>query len=402
MRILVLSDLFPPVAFGGYEVECAALVDRLRLRHDVVVLTTDLHRETAPPQDGVLRTLPFAGGDRRRAAARAPVAALHGAVESRRVMARFAPDLLYVSNGVSMPQAAIAVAVTAGTPVICRFSELFYASTFLSGDRFLRHLRPGERGMRGAWARALRAVNQLPPLRVDAGLRFPAAISWGSASLRTEAGVPPAIEPVLERVIHPATPRPDVFMAVSRSPDARPTAAYIGRVTVAKGAEVAVRALAVARGQHDLDLRLVFAGTCARDVRRRLDDLACDLGVAQHVEYLGHLGLDALAGVLARAGVVLMPSLEHESFGLVALEAALAGVPVVASRAGGIPEGLCHREHALLFDPGDAAACAAAVAAVFAHPGEAAARARRARSRAAEFTLDAYLDRSEELIADVA
>lgn len=323
-------------------------------------------------------------------------------MEARRVLGRFGPELIYVSNGVSMPQSVVAIAVTAGAPVICRFSELFYASAFLSGDRFLRHLTPGECGARGAWARLLRAVNRLPPLRIDAGLRFPAAISWASASLRTEAGVPAAIDPMLERVIHPATPRPDVFAAVQHAPDARPMAAYIGRVTTAKGAEVALETLAHVRRDHGVDLRLVFAGTCTPAMRRRLDTVGRELGVAQEVEHLGHLSPEGLAAVLSRARVALMPSLEHETFGLVALEAALAGVPVVASRAGGIPEGLRDGEHALLFEPGNAAACAAAVAAVFADQAATAARTVRARARAASFTLDAYLDRSEEFIADVA
>lgn len=401
MRILVLSDLFPPVAFGGYELECAALVERLRLRHDVLVLTSSLRRDTAPPEGEVLRTLPFAGGPRHRAVLRAPIAALQGAVETRAVLKRFAPELVYVSNGVSIPQSAVAIAATAGAPVICRFSELFYASAFLSGDRFLRDLAPGGRGARGAWAGLQRAVNRLPPLQIDAGLQFPAAISWASASLRTNAGIPAAIDPTLERVIHPGAPRADVFAGVRRAPDPRAMAAYIGRVTVAKGAEVALQALAHVRRDHGLDLRLVFAGTCTPPMRRRLDALGRKLGVAAEVEHLGHVAPERLAGVLSRAHIALMPSLEHEAFGLVALEAALAGVPVVASRAGGIPEGLRDREHALLFEPGNTVACAVAMAAILGNPRETAARADRARARAACFTLDAYLDQSEEFIADV-
>lgn len=401
MRILVLSDLYPPVAFGGYELECAALVERLRLRHDVLVLTSDHERDSAPADPGVRRTLPFIGGDRRRAVAVAPLAARRGAGEARRVLAGFAPDLIYVSNGVSIPQAAIAVAGDAGAPVICRFSELFYAGSFLRGDRFLRHLEPGERGVRGAWARAMRTVNRRPPLCLQAPLRIRAAISWASASLREEAGVPPTVDLVLERVIHPGTSHAATFGAVGRRAADRPTIVYVGRVTVAKGAEVALRALAEVRARHRLGARLVFAGTALPDVRRRLDALAAELGVAEHVTLLGHLTPDAVADLLATAGVALMPSLEHEAFGLVALEAALAGVPVVASTAGGIGEGLRHEEHALLFAPGDAAACADAVARILSRPGEAEERVARARERAGHFTLGTYLDRSEELIADV-
>ena len=38
----MITDLFPPVAFGGYERTCAALVEGLRERHAVTVLTSDL------------------------------------------------------------------------------------------------------------------------------------------------------------------------------------------------------------------------------------------------------------------------------------------------------------------------------------------------------------------------
>ena len=40
MRILVISTFFPPIAFGGYEVECSGVVQRLREEHEVLVLTT--------------------------------------------------------------------------------------------------------------------------------------------------------------------------------------------------------------------------------------------------------------------------------------------------------------------------------------------------------------------------
>ena len=40
MKILIVSNLYPPIAFGGYEVECAGVVERLREHHDVRVLTS--------------------------------------------------------------------------------------------------------------------------------------------------------------------------------------------------------------------------------------------------------------------------------------------------------------------------------------------------------------------------
>ncbi|HEX7610844.1 MAG TPA: hypothetical protein VF380_09240, partial [Solirubrobacteraceae bacterium] len=79
MRILVVSSFYPPVAFGGYEVECSAVVDRLRREHEVLVLTTS--GEPAPPAEPephVRRALPRLTPDA-RGAVRAPLASLRAA-----------------------------------------------------------------------------------------------------------------------------------------------------------------------------------------------------------------------------------------------------------------------------------------------------------------------------------
>jgi glycogen(starch) synthase len=402
MRILVLSDLFPPVSFGGYELECAALVHRLRARHDLVVLTSDLHRRAVPPEPGVLRELPYVGGDRGRATLRAPSAAVAAGRTTRRLIAQLRPDLVYVSNGLVIPQVTIAVAAGSGAPLVCRFSELWFTQNFLTGDRFLRHLASDGDPRHAPWNAALRAVNRHPALRVAARPRMRAAISWASDALRRTAGPPAAIEPALERVIHPATERNELFAGVQRRRADRVTIAYVGRVTIPKGAEVACRALAVLRERHRVDARLVYAGAVAVPIRRRLERLARRLGVGADVELKGPLGNEALATIFARAHAVVIPTIDFEAFPLASIEAALARVPIVASRVGGIPEALTDGEHALLFAPGDAEACAAALAVTLSDRDATEARVARALRRARGFTLEHYLDASERLIIDAA
>jgi glycosyltransferase involved in cell wall biosynthesis len=402
VRILVLSDLYPPVAFGGYELECAALVDRLRTRHEVVVLTSDLRRRAVAREPGVLRELPFAGGGRHRATLRAPAAAMVAGRTTRRVVDELRPDLVYISNALVIPQTAIAVAAGSGGPLVCRFSELWFAQNFLTGDRFLRHLIPDGDPRRAAWGVTLRAVNRLPALRLAAPTRVRAAISWASDALRRAAGPPAAVEPALERVIYPATARNALFDGLERRPADRPTIAYVGRVTVAKGAEVACEALAALRRLHRIDARLVYAGSVGDPIRRRLERLAGRLGVAADIELAGPLGDEALGALLARAHAVVIPTIDFDAFPLALIEAALARVPIVASRIGGIPEALADGEHALLFAPGQAEACAAALAVTLGDREATEARVARALRRARGFTLDHYLDASERLITDAA
>jgi glycosyltransferase involved in cell wall biosynthesis len=400
LRILVLSDLFPPVAFGGYELECAALVHWLRARHDVVVLTSNLDRRDAPPEPGVCRDLPFVGGGRGRATLVAPAAAVAAARRTRRLLAAFGPDLVYVSNGLVIPQVAIAIAAGAGVPLVCRFSELWFAENFLTGDRFLRHLPADGDARAPAWGVGVRGVNHHPALRLAARPRVRATISWASEALRQAADPPVAVEPALERVIHPATARNEFFAGLERRPEGPVTIAYVGRVTVAKGAEVACRALAVLRERHRVAARLVFAGPVADPMRRRIERLAGRLGVRGAVDLLGPLGTDPLGSLLARADAVVIPTIYFEAFPLVSMEAALARVPVVASNLGGIPEGLADGEHALLFPPGQADACAQALADTLADREATEARVARAFRHASGYTLDHYLGASERLIAD--
>jgi glycosyltransferase involved in cell wall biosynthesis len=403
LRILVVSDLFPPVAFGGYELECAALVQRLRAHHEVVVLTSDLRRREVAPDPAIRRELPFIGGGRRRAALRAPAAAVLAAGTTRRLIADLRPDLVYISNGLVIPQAAIAVAAGAEARLVCRFSELWFAQNFLTGDRFLRHLAPADEDpRRAAWGTVMRAVNRHPALRLAPRPHARGAISWASDALRQAAGPPAAVEPTLQRVIHPATSRNDQFAGLQRRPARRVTIAYVGRVTRAKGAEVACRSLAVLRERHGVDARLVYAGALVPAMRRRLTRLARRLGVDGQVELAGPLGAEALGALLAGAHAIVIPTIDFEAFPLASMEAALARVPIVASSVGGIPEALADGEHALLFPPGRADACAAALAATLGDPDATAARVARAFQRASGFTLDRYLDASEHLIADAA
>jgi L-malate glycosyltransferase len=78
--------------------------------------------------------------------------------------------------------------------------------------------------------------------------------------------------------------------------------------------------------------------------------VARQLGVADDVHFLGEQ--DALVPLLSAADVFLLPSTQ-ESFGLAALEAMACGVPVVASRVGGVPEVVEHGVSGFLHPPDD-------------------------------------------------
>lgn len=152
---------------------------------------------------------------------------------------------------------------------------------------------------------------------------------------------------------------------------------YLGRLEHEKGVQDLLAALPRVRLAHP-QARLVVAGdgTQADWFRER----ARAHRVARAVTWTGHLEPAAIAVELSRAAVVVVPS-RYEPFGIVALEAAAAGTPVVTSTAGGLAEVVLDGMTGLTFAVGDVGALVAAVSEVLANPDAAVRRATAARAR---------------------
>jgi len=154
----------------------------------------------------------------------------------------------------------------------------------------------------------------------------------------------------------------------------------VGRCSPEKGFDVLIRALAELP-----DCRLVVLGD--GPARPELARLARELGVAGRVRFAGWV--DPPWALKWGFDVLVAPS-RVEGFGLVAVEAILAGIPVIASRVGGFAEMIDDGATGLLVEPGDAASLAAAIRQLADDPLERSTIAERARaSVAGRFTTDA-------------
>lgn len=103
-----------------------------------------------------------------------------------------------------------------------------------------------------------------------------------------------------------------------------------------------------AKVRQKLAVRLVLVGDGPE--RPKIEQLVKTLGLQADVCFLGARA--DFVGILQRSDLFLLPSAE-ESFGLAALEAMSCGVPVIASRTGGIPEVVSHGVNGMLADIGD-------------------------------------------------
>jgi N-acetyl-alpha-D-glucosaminyl L-malate synthase BshA len=122
------------------------------------------------------------------------------------------------------------------------------------------------------------------------------------------------------------------------------------------------------------------------------------LGLARDVRFLGRV--DDVASVLRGADLFLLPT-QSESFGLAALEAMACGVPVIATRAGGIPEVVVDGETGVLAEPGAVDAMIDAALGILQDPKRHERMRAAAVARAGEFTADRVVPLYEALYREV-
>ena len=153
---------------------------------------------------------------------------------------------------------------------------------------------------------------------------------------------------------------------------------FVGRLDRQKGAEVAVRALALLDGPAaGLPLRVVGGGPEEAALRR----LAGQLGVAARVRWERPVSQAELAGRYRRAAALVVPG-RDEGLGLVSVEAQLSGAPVVAAASGGLLDVVADGRTGRTFPPGDPGALARAVESVVADRDATARMAATARDEA--------------------
>jgi glycosyltransferase involved in cell wall biosynthesis len=134
-----------------------------------------------------------------------------------------------------------------------------------------------------------------------------------------------------------------------------PRIVFVGRLTRAKGVETLLEAFARVRtnGAH-----LVYVGDGPD--RARLERAIVERDLADRVRITGFVRHDEVPSHLAHADVLALPS-AYEELGSILLEAMEAGVPLVASRTGGIPDLVDHGVNGLLVHPGAADQLAMAI-----------------------------------------
>jgi D-inositol-3-phosphate glycosyltransferase len=178
---------------------------------------------------------------------------------------------------------------------------------------------------------------------------------------------------------------------------------FVGRIQPLKGVEVAVRAFALLDRRLRDAFLVVVGGPSGPDGEAEVDrvhKLVADLGLGDRVRFVLPQPHELLSTFYRAADVCVVPS-RSESFGLVALEAAACGVPVVASAVGGFTSLVADRRTGFLVEGREPADFAAAITEVLTDRVLAADFGREAAHRARGYTWSIAAGRLRRLYADL-
>jgi len=208
--------------------------------------------------------------------------------------------------------------------------------------------------------RAAQAIVELALLAPRAVLGL-ADSAFNEQALR-RAGCPrTAVIPVLvdyQRVRAAADPVVAAQLAAARA-DGGADFLFVGRIVPSKAQHELVKALYAYRRLYDPEARLhLVGGTSSFEYLKALRDFVHDLGLDDGVRITGEVSDAALAAYFGGVDAYLSLSV-HEGFGVPLVEAMVAGLPVVARRAGAVAETVGHA--ALLLESADHAYVAAAL-----------------------------------------
>lgn len=171
----------------------------------------------------------------------------------------------------------------------------------------------------------------------------------------------------------------------------------VGRIHPRKGQHFVIDALARLPENLRAEVEYQIVGPIVKSGRAYADQLkqtAEASGIA--VEFLGEVEDEELPQIYADADIFAMTSIQSgisiEGFGLVYLEAAACGLPVIAHRTGGVAEAVRHEESGLVIEPGDDEALTTALARLIESPQLREQMATAGKARAAELSWRANVD----------
>jgi glycogen(starch) synthase len=373
LRILFVSNYYPPYEVGGYEQLCRDVAEQLAQRgHQVEVLTSDHRvagREAAPgagQEKHVHRLLRFPADLRARTSG--VVAFFSGRRWKdeqynraclREVARRFAPDVVFIWSVEGLPRSiateaemlpGVATAYwLAGRSPAAPDENWLYWEDNTSDNAGWRLVKP-------VLARVALAMLRREGKPERLRMQHVALVS----EYMRQQGIAEGYVPEHAQVIYNGV-EPDLFYRPIRPPDgAALQLLCAGRLIPGKGVHTVLEALNTLVQERGLrSVRLNVVGSGPEDYMGQLKQYVVEHGLQEHVTFLGWRSREAMPELMAEHDVLVLPTIHPEPFARVVLEAMVSGMVVVGTLTGGTGEILLPDVTGLAFAAGDGADLAA-------------------------------------------
>lgn len=361
LKLLIWGNTFPRM--GGVERFVDNLAHGMTHRgHDVVVLSDGKAVETLTDRPFRVETVPL--GDPVQSSDMGRI--LSSARDVRRVISEFSPDVIhYNSSALEMPIFVMS-AMRTGFPIVSTLHfDLNNPVVIQDNSTFAKIMHASA--------------------RVTSISRYVHSLVHRVESLRDRQ----------VDLIENAMP-----MAASyRPPHGTKTLLCIGRLVHEKGFDQMVAALPKVIEAHP-EARLLIAGLGPEQEALQAQIAAAGLG--EHVSLIGWVQPEDVHAKMQDADVVVFPSRWEEPFGLVAIEAAIAGRPCVAFKVGGITDNIEPGVTGELVPPGDVAGLSDKINALLSDPARAKSQGLKAHEKHGNGDdFEKMLDRYQMLYQDV-
>lgn len=345
MRVLIITNLFPPSFLGGYELLCKQVCDTLySLGHDISVLTSDhgvvpdSQPEVQPYQ--IARTLrlavPF--GQQVRHYPWAHRATMEANKATTQAFIRSAcPDIIFLWSQLRLTVGPARAAIQSKRP-----------ATWTFNDRNILSHSPRIKGLRGIARWFL--SNCLFPETTLRGITFDwsTAISQQLKDDLLAEGLPAHNC----RVIYQGIPIDDYPLKENPGRLGQPLKLlYTGQLHEYKGIHTLLTA-AREIGSRGYPVQVTVAGEGDAGYVARLKEQARADGLK--VDFAGRVPRERLVAIYQSHDIFVFPSIWKEPFGLTHLEAMACGTPVISTANGGQGEFLRDGRNALVFKEADA------------------------------------------------
>lgn len=377
MRILIISNLYPPYERGGYEQLCRDVAERLAARgHTVQVLTSThgLDGGPVPVEPGIERALHLSPkfGTRlgegwefvfgRRQAER------HNARVTRAAVQAFRPDVIFVWNVQRLPRSITLEAEAAPDPAVAYWLAGYSPA---EPDEYWAYwqIRPGNRAVRAA--KRLLASAAFATMRREGKPVYPKMrhVAVVSAFMR-DKGIADGTLPLHARVIYNGVEIEHFYRPVQTELAGPLGLLQAGRVSEDKGVHTAIESIGLLAREHHLrTVHLHVAGSGPAAYLAHLKHLVGQYGVEDMVSFHGWLPRERMPELMAQCQVLLLPTVNHEPFARVVLEAMASGLAVVGTLTGGTGELLQPGVTGLAFAAGEGHDLAKQIARLLSDPG---------------------------------